>query len=642
MDNLDSFYSGNIFSKEYYGVYGTFTPESSEDLEYLMTNIPVSDLQSIKTAADITEFDNVTFEEIIQRDIDYKRVDDELIAQYLESSDKGVKFFPPLLISLVPSKTDEPAAVVHQPVTTIENNKLIITFGKASFQLHLNLSNNATPHKIKVDDNVRYRIPFAAIKINPDAVKLVVIDGQHRFEALRRMASNPVQRKHIENIEVPVCIFFTRRDLSHNASTNSDLRELFVTINSKQKDVSGHFIVLLDDKKLSSHIVRTLANKWKREELIPGRCALPLLEWNTRESRSAYQRQKKYSVTTVSVIADCITKYLFSDSRKGYMHSLLQLTEIKDQLVGSKDAVGYDQLDNSTFSTEQFSLLKSRVETRIVEPLDVLLREPRPYKELIASFTKKLFDFTEQEQKGIVGINYYLNEVLYKYRRCTKGDQQAPRDAEIEFESAIKGDDLDDAIYFKLIFQQGLMRSWAEYATSLSKYKLPAKISAQSLIAGLEVLCFKKGARFCEPSNLYTQALIFEGQRIVQNETSRKAWIHLLLATLMSTNVRKEIADFIQKNVTEIELASLESTLLKLGEENADEYLELYLEAAEGDIKRNWRYRDLSREDMDQLIELEADAKKKIAFEEKISALARIKFDEASKSLYAALSTANT
>lgn len=374
LDDFSELYSGNIFTKEYYGVYGTFTPDSSQNLEYLLTNITVDDFQHIKTASDITEFSNVTFEEIIQRDIDYKRVDDELIAQYLEKQDNNVKFFPPLLISIIPSRSATEKTIPTEASSELIGQKLITTFGNNSFQLHLNTTKNSTPHTVSFEEKEHYRIPFASIKVNPSSVKLVVIDGQHRFEALRRMASNSAQRVHIEKIEVPVCIFFTRRDLSNETSINKDLRELFVTINSKQKEVSGHFIVLLDDKKLSAHIVRSLANKWKKEEIIPGRSALPFLEWNTRESRSAHQRLKKYSITTVSIIADCFSKYLLQDSKKSYTNSLLALNEIKDQLNALSGSPTYDFINDETFSAEQLELIKPRIDERIVEPLNILLR----------------------------------------------------------------------------------------------------------------------------------------------------------------------------------------------------------------------------------------------------------------------------
>ena len=185
---------------------------------------------------------------------------------------------------------------------------------------------------MECDGKTHNYLPYAAtIRFNPQAVKLVVIDGQHRLVALQRIRDNAQTRYLIQEAEVPICVFFTPDAIQRDGQVESisrDLRELFVTINSKAKEVSGHFIVLLDDKSLSSHAIRVLADDWKQSAGALRSPRLPLLEWNTREARKATQVQKPYSITTVSIINDCLGKYVFS--QQADVQTLLNLKEVQE------------------------------------------------------------------------------------------------------------------------------------------------------------------------------------------------------------------------------------------------------------------------------------------------------------------------
>jgi|Deesub1362B_J571_1020462.scaffolds.fasta_scaffold02531_2 hypothetical protein len=638
-DNPADLYSGDVFSKELYGVYGTFTPQTSPDLEYLLTNIPIADISSLKTASDVTQFESVTFEELIQRDIDYKRVDEELIGEYLDKGDGRVRFFPPLLVSIIPARNGtRPES--GPPVQEFSGRRFIATFGGDNFQLVLNVSPNVTPHSLEFDGQQHYYVPFASIKINPDAVDLVVVDGQHRFEALRRMAKNTEQRQHIEKVEVPVCIFFTRRDLSRKASIAADLRELFVTINSKQKEVSGHFIVLLDDKSLSAHVVRALANTWKTAELIPGRSKLPLLEWNTRDSRSVYQRQKRYSVTTVSAVSECFRDYIFGDTRSGYTHTLLNLAEIQEPLSESPDSPAYGKIDDATFSISQLNLLKRQIDKYIVPALDTLFTAPRPYSALIAAFTNKLANLEEQASNNVHGVKYFLESVLYKYRKCSDNDQQAVKDVEIELDKALapRPEEREDSWFFTLFFQQGLIRGWARLAHEGVKCEISPPKVAKGYVAALQQTCFNQVASLCAPINAYTQGLLFDGQRIVQNRGARDAWVHLICASFNKPQAMEAFAAALAgADVPKEAVEALEKKVAEVARESARAFMGAFEKRAVENKKKSWRFGEIDGVDFDELSRLESDAANRDAFEQKIKELIMPSCEEAKKALAAAL-----
>lgn len=246
-------------------------------------------------------------------------------------------------------------------------------------------------------------------------------------------------------------------------------------------------------------------------------------------------------------------------------------------------------------------------------------------------------DFEEQANRNVVGINYYLDEVLYKYRKCSVGDQQAPKDAEIEFENPIKDSDFDDGIYFKLIFQQAFIRSWAMISNRISKYNIPIMIATNAFIDSLDVLVFKKNSRYFDPAHIYTQNILFDGQRIIQNESSRKAWIGIILSSLITDAVRKRfilsLGDSIE-NRKEIDLY-----LLSIGKEYTKLYLESLFEILLHDYKKNWRHKDLPREKTDLLEIIEKDPKEIALFNSTIEALATGQLNEAKKSFKSILST---
>lgn len=619
-------YDESIFKKSFFGIYGTFTPEDSPPLEYLLTNIVFSDFSDLNTAADITEFENVTFDELIQRDIDFERVDDELINNYLNKNDGDVKFFPPLLVSLVPTDNNHEK---EKSTLSLDRKKLTTTFGGDKFQLELLIKNSPTPHKINYEGETLYSAPIATINVNLNTAKLVVIDGQHRFEALRRMSKNKEQRKHIERVQVPVCIFFTRRDLTE--TTNKDLRQLFVTINSKQREVSGHFLVLLDDKKLSSHVIRGLANKWKQELIIGTRAALPLLEWNTRQSRSAYRRQKNYSITTVSIISDCFSKYIFSDPKKGYTGTLLRFDEAKSV----KSDLNFSTIDDSNFDTSDLPEIKQRLEKNIIAPLDILLRKPAPYSLLSETFKSKLTEYDKLAEKNVVGIRYYLNEIIYKYRKCSKQEQEDHKDAERKFENEFKEINEKYYIFFTLIFQQGLLRAWAKLAAELTKFGVSPTNTAEAIVSSLDELCFVESEKYFDPRQPYTQLSIYEGQRLLQNDGSRNCWVNLILMSILNPKSIKKLETSIKASTPEaLEWKSSVSNLL-------NEALESFTKDMKGkihdDLNANWKYKDLPLNDINELEEYSATPDTRAEYEQKIRSLAEARRQESDKSLLAAI-----
>src|SRR5207249_662061 len=81
---------------------------------------------------------------------------------------------------------------------------LTVTWDEDKFQIELNLCPTSTGHDIVHDGQVLHFYNYAAtLRYNPEIVKLVAIDGQHRLVALKRILDSD-KRDLLEGVELPV------------------------------------------------------------------------------------------------------------------------------------------------------------------------------------------------------------------------------------------------------------------------------------------------------------------------------------------------------------------------------------------------------------------------------------------------------
>jgi hypothetical protein len=264
-----------IFNLEIDGTFGRFKTRDSYEVNYLLSSIPLADaVDTLSTAAEAFPFESITFEEMIQRDIDSDRVQKEIVEDYLEGAHEKVVFFPPLIVAVVSKENDKPLLVYDkvEPRYDQDNGLYSVTYGRDKFQTVLNITDDDTGRYIEPlpdpSGNITpgqrlFYVAYAAtMKINSRHVQLVVIDGQHRFEAMRILWRT--RPELVQCMDVPVCIVYTPGAVTNTVPENNivkNLREMFVTINTTSRSVSGHFIDLLKDHSLASIAVRSLATK---------------------------------------------------------------------------------------------------------------------------------------------------------------------------------------------------------------------------------------------------------------------------------------------------------------------------------------------------------------------------------------------
>jgi len=629
--------SKNVFTQTLDGVYGIFKTTESFTLSYLLTNLRAAELAKLQTASEAFHFRTISFDELIQRDVDYERVDNEIVAKYLEQGKDHVLFFPPLLVTVVAIDDGHRIDTYEEVKTALDEDSqsLITTWGSDKFQLELCLESQTTGHKISHKGKDLHYLPYASsLRYNPEAVKLVVIDGQHRFVALKRIYESEEKRHLLQEMEVPICIFFMPEAVKDNKKSESivrDLRELFITINSKAKEVSGHFLVLLNDRSLSSHCVRQFADALRQHKIHELGSLLPILEWNTREARKAFQRQKKYSISTVSVIADALKDYVMCRKEDGLPQILLNLSSVQNKLKVTPDSYSYNSIEEETFGPEQIAILTEQINKYVTPSLWELFISPRPYKSVIEKFASSLKRLDKLVSDKTTGAEQFRDNVLYQFRKTTDRDLVPVRDMERIFEEGLEIEDGDET-YFYNVFQQGLIRAWAELCLSLTSddSKITPQVVAKAMVAACEKLVFNDKKKMFLTTRPYLQGLIFLGERVLVNESARRAWMLLIIGSLYSSKVRIEFKNVIEQQKPKAEwLSKLDELVATQAAAAICDYFDLLERRIEEDYEKNWRYKAIEKADLNYLLARADDPEKSDEFQEKLSELSSVKIKEA-------------
>lgn len=221
---------------------------------------------------EIFNVEELSFDELLQRDLDDSRVAHELIPYLLGDQETTARFFPPILAVLVPKNLQKSGIQPYYP-KPVELTDTTTSFGDL-FDFE----------KIKFNDSVT---PLGAIKYNRQKASFVIADGQHRAMAVlalhRQINSSwgadryasfynhlAVSSEQVNHIELPVCIIYfpdIHEDNEGLKQKGVDLkktcREIFIVVNKTAKKVSQSRELLLDDEDLAARMMRSTLSKLK-------------------------------------------------------------------------------------------------------------------------------------------------------------------------------------------------------------------------------------------------------------------------------------------------------------------------------------------------------------------------------------------
>jgi len=265
-----------------YGTYGEFTVSSGDNCvraQYVLSKMKPGSggtwenllASQMVPWREIFNVEELTFDELLQRDLDDSRVAHDLIPYLLGNQEAEVRFFPPILAVLVPRNFRGTGIQEYYPRPNIDDNKL--SFGEL-FDFE----------KVKFNGDIT---PLGVIQYNQQKTSFVIVDGQHRAMAVlalhRQITSSwqadryasfynhlLVEPNQVNNIELPVCIIFFPDLHEDNGSLREkgiDLkttcREIFLVVNKTAKKVSQSRELLLDDQDLAAKMMRTTLSELK-------------------------------------------------------------------------------------------------------------------------------------------------------------------------------------------------------------------------------------------------------------------------------------------------------------------------------------------------------------------------------------------
>lgn len=266
-----------------FGSYGEFSVGNGPErirAEYLLTKIKPGQkglwenqlANQMAPWREVFKLEELSFEELIQRDLDDSRVAHDLIPYLLGETGHHAKFFPPILAVLAPRKEGASGIASQYPAPDESNGDHRVTFGDLfEFQ------------KLSIEGHVS---PLGVIRYNPQKTAMVIVDGQHRAMAVLALhrqlnknlwGNNPfgpyyshihVKPEDVEHVELPVCIMYFP-DINPNhpefkekgIDLTSICREIFTVVNKQAKEVSKSRELLLDDEDFAAFMMRqTLSN----------------------------------------------------------------------------------------------------------------------------------------------------------------------------------------------------------------------------------------------------------------------------------------------------------------------------------------------------------------------------------------------
>lgn len=604
------------------GSFGSFSTNKSNKLDYIMCTINIKDINILSTQSDVFDFDKVNFNEIVQRDVNIDRIDNEIIKNYLEDSSDETVFFPPILVS--PILIDEDDSPKNQFENVIENDseemkkstEYIKTWDDA-MQLNLMYTEDSKElHTYTRLDGESIRIVNYATEFLYDdkKLKLVVIDGQHRFLALKRIFENKIAKDLIKDIDIPICLFFMPNAVttqSQNEAMNLGMRKLFVTINSEAKKVSGHFIELLKDDSISSIIVRRLADRWKDESNHDS--MLHYLEWNQHQDKKANTVTKPYSITTVSILAEGLRRAIFNN--KVYTNLFLKLSNVEQDL-NTENGVSYKEIKDSNFAVSQLEVLTKQVDNCILPSLDILFLTPEIYKSSITKFQNALEWIDDCiNNKDDKLANYYKQKILFDFRFASHNDFEFETMEAIEekFYEFLFLDFDNEEFYYRNVFQHAYLEAWSDFYYEISSYIPEIKLEdfTNSFVKALQNICFNvnEAYGYFASSNDYTQNIIYKNKRILVSETSRTQIKNLIISTFLNEKQLNMFISDINRNY-EIDKESLYKEIYMYSEKLLTNYMITFKQTTISKLRKEWQYYDLPEDTKQSLERLYKNLKK--------------------------------
>ena len=292
----------------------------SEGLISYITSHRIEDLiDDLVTFEKLTSDKQWPVSQIIQREIDLQRVKN-IANQYITKQD-FIKYFPPITVVILPiddaskhiakkfSICDD--EIIDESYRRIITQKWLPIVGGDYDQRYnkyikdsVNESNSIGLYQLNVNKSFCYTL----LAWDNSKYSAVVIDGQHRLEALRIAAQQDNKYKNF--MQDVVFIDISKRVEATSQTPVELVRKIFIDINSNAEEVSSARKYVMDDKDLASLFVQTLANDDDANNSRQGKFILPqLIDWHAENLKHELPH-----ITGVMVLYQLMSDYVLNTS----------------------------------------------------------------------------------------------------------------------------------------------------------------------------------------------------------------------------------------------------------------------------------------------------------------------------------------
>jgi hypothetical protein len=251
------------FNRPLFGMLGEFSLSTQVSVPYFVVTMELERIvDELKTYDQIPpSLEQIwSLEELFQREVDYKRIEKEIVNGYLKDPLR-LKYFNALTVALFPRSPDgalESAFDLYPdqlPPLPFEGTEAwdsnFVSVPESSF-------GGVQLHKVELLGRMRW---------DRNRVEAIAIDGQHRLAALRKWyeGKNKVLSSEEARTKVPVIFLllhanagFVAPDNVRTAGIRRIAREIFTDLNKNAKKVDDAREIILDDKSVLALCAREL------------------------------------------------------------------------------------------------------------------------------------------------------------------------------------------------------------------------------------------------------------------------------------------------------------------------------------------------------------------------------------------------
>jgi hypothetical protein len=329
----------NFISNDYNWINGA--NDKDFVLHSLLVSAPFLQLEDdLEVFAELNGYKDLGFDLLVQREYDQQRIDLDIVKNFLNVKGK-LHFFPPLTVALIPTNYGEDAEKLGAEVKFQNPNddaygRVVFNIGDGLLEETIIWQEDSIEDLKKAFSSSSDSYPFlnqniGQLRWDKAAFNAVIIDGQHRYMALKKYIKD--FSLNTSHCQIPIN-FITLIPKPGKEIDFSDLvetaRELFIDINKNAQQVSEPRQILLDDRDLKMYISRSsirqynklLADKFYEWQVSPtngirylNRIPQEIVSWNMELSPNDNENSRRLTnnqITSTTLIYRIFKEFILT------------------------------------------------------------------------------------------------------------------------------------------------------------------------------------------------------------------------------------------------------------------------------------------------------------------------------------------